>query len=239
MAEKNIRIQYEIAFPNGRTQELLVELDPVTYLSQVPPRDNYPEWTALTCHQCKNCPLSPAQHPHCPIARHIVGVAEAFSKNISYEEVKVTIRTEARTYQREIALHNVLRSLVGLYMATSGCPIMDKLRPLAVLHLPFATCQETAYRALSIYALAQIFIHKRGGKPDWAFEDFGKFYQEVEIVNQGFHQRLVSAGLEDATLNAVGNLNCYAQFTQSLLEYGKLEKIEDWFSAYFEEGKKN
>jgi hypothetical protein len=239
MTEKNIQVHYEIVFPDGRKQDFFVELDPVSYLSQTPPREHYPEWTKLACHQCPNCPLDPAKHPRCPIAEHLVGIAEAFSRNISHEEVRVTIRTEARTYQKDLALQNVLRSLFGLYMATSGCPRMDKLRPLAVLHLPFATCKETAYRALSIYALAQIFVHRRGGQADLELRDFEKFYAEVEVVNRAFHHRLVSAGLEDASLNAIGNLNCYSQFTQLLLEHGKLEKIETLFSAYFDEGSKS
>lgn len=232
MAEKNIRILYEISFPNNRKQNFLIELDPETYTVKTVPRASYPEWTQLTCHQCSNCPLDPSSHPRCPIAENIVEVAEAFSKNISYEEVRVTVRTDARDYQKDTPLQNALRSLIGLYMATSGCPIMDKMRPLTVLHIPFATCQETAHRVLANYALAQIFIQKHGGQPDWEFKGLTKIYQEIELVNRAFHQRLVSAHLEDASLNAIGNLNCYALFTQSLLEYGDVNKIEKLFSAY-------
>ena len=110
---------------------------------------------------------------------------------------------------------------------------MDKLRPLVLTHFPFATIEETAYRALSMYVLAQYFIQKRGGHPNWDLKNLGKIYQEVEIVNQAFHKRLVSAGFEDASLNAIGNLNCYALFTQMCLAPEKLKKIENLFSAYF------
>jgi len=110
---------------------------------------------------------------------------------------------------------------------------MEKLRPMVYNHLPFATGQETAYRVLSMYALAQFFITKKGGKPDLEFKLLEKIYEDVEIVNRAFHLRLVSAGLTDASLNAIGNLNCYAHFTQMALEPEKLGKIESLFSSYF------
>ena len=109
---------------------------------------------------------------------------------------------------------------------------MDKLRPLVLTHLPFATIAETAYRSLSMYALAQCLIHKWGGKADLAFKGLGEIYKAVELVNSDFHKRLKSAGFSDASLNAIGNLNCYAQFTQMTLEPGALDSIENLFSAY-------
>lgn len=65
-----------------------------------------------------------------------------------------------------------------------------------------------------------------------SLEGLGKIYQEIEIVNRGLHQRLVTAKLNDACLNAIGNLNCYALFTQMFLAPGKLEQIEKLFTAY-------
>lgn len=233
MEKENIKIQYEITFKNGERKKFALELAPDTLALQCPPRTHYPEWAKLTCHQCPICPLDPKKYPYCPIASNLVGMVEAFAHHISYEEVNVTIHTEARTYQRLIPLQNALRSLFGICMPTSNCPIMDKLRPMVLVHLPFATRQETAYRVLSMFALAQLFIHRRGGKPDWEFQSLSKIYQDIEIVNRSFHQRLVSVGLADASLNAIGNLNCYAQFTQMALESPKLSEIEHLFTAYF------
>lgn len=233
MPEENIKIQYEIAFANGPKKKISAELSPATLALQRPPQNYFPDWTKLTCSQCPNCPLDPQKTPDCPVASNLVEITEMFARNISYEEVSVTITTGARTYQRKLSLQDALRSLLGIYMPTSGCPIMDKLRPMVFVHLPFATRQETAYRVLSMYALAQLFIHRRGGNSDWEFKGLEKIYQDVEIVNRAFHKRLVSAGLADATLNAIGNLNCYAQFTQMVLEPTKLSQIENLFAAYF------
>ncbi|MBU9888601.1 MAG: hypothetical protein KTQ49_01870 [Candidatus Omnitrophica bacterium] len=233
MAEANITFDYEISFPDGKTQTFHLELDPDS-LALIPiPQERYPEWTKLGCFQCSRCPLDPKDHPRCPVAENLVVPTTAFARDLSYKEVEVVIRTPSRNYQKKIALQNALRSLFGIYMTTSGCPILDKLRPLVASHLPFASVTETAFRVFSMYALAQCFIQKRGGTPDWDFKRLGKIYQDVEGVNRDFHRRLVSAGLQDASLNAITNLNCYAQFNQMLLEPHGLGRIERLFKPYF------
>jgi hypothetical protein len=55
----------------------------------------------------------------------------------------------------------------------------------------------------------------------------------VEIVNRDFHQRLISAGFADAALNAIVNLDCYAQFTQMMLEPERMRQLENLFAAYY------
>jgi hypothetical protein len=232
MTSDCVKFHYTISFQDGRYQEFLIELDPDSLALLSPPQENHPDWTRLACAQCPNCPLDPQKYPHCPIARNLAPVIDKFARNISHEEVNVTIETHARDYHQKISLQNALRSLFGIYMVTSGCPVMDPLRPLVLTHLPFATMEETSYRVLSMYMLAQFFILKNGGKPDWDFKNLGKIYQEIEIVNRAFHERLGHANLQDASLNAIGNLNCYAQFTQMLLEPGNLKRIEKLFAAY-------
>jgi hypothetical protein len=232
MAEKNIRLEYEISSRDGQKKNFLIELDPDSLALVFPLPDVYPEWTKLGCSQCENCPLDPNDHPHCPVAVSLIKITGEFSRNISHEEVSVSILTKPRNYQRNIPLHDALRSIFGIYMVTSGCPIMDKLRPLVLIHLPFATMAETTYRALSMYALAQFFIKRKGGEIDWEFKGLDKIYRDVGTVNRAFHKRLQNAGFSDANLNAIGNLDCYAQFTQMTLEPEKLKRLEKLFSAY-------
>jgi len=233
MAEGTIKLHYEITFKDGRKKSFPIELRADTLELIAPPPTSLPDWTQLSCHQCANCPLDPKSHPRCPIAVNILAITQVFATNISHEEVHVSIQTLPRNYSRDIALHDALRSIFGIYMATSGCPVMDKLRPLVLTHLPFATIAETAYRALSMYALAQCLIHKRGGKADLEFKGLKEIYKAVELVNRDFHKRLKSAGFSDASLNAIGNLNCYAQFTQMTLEPERIKQLENLFRAYY------
>ncbi|MEI7750527.1 MAG: hypothetical protein WCJ71_00420 [Candidatus Omnitrophota bacterium] len=233
MPQTPLGFEYEFVFPDKRKKTFSIRLDPHTLGLMAPSGKELPAWTRLDCCQCPNCPLTIKEHPFCPVAQNLFPVIEAFSCDISYHEVSVTIRTEPRDYQKTVPLQSALRSLFGIYMATSGCPVLDKLRPLVFTHLPFATTKETAYRAISMYVMAQFFIQRRGGKPDWELKDLEQIYKEVEIVNQAFHKRLSSTKIQDATLNAICSLNCYAQFTGMALSFDQLKELEALFSAYF------
>ncbi len=236
MPDDPIQIRYKIVFNNGRTTEFPIEFDPLSLkLTSPPPPPHLPDWAKLSCHQCPNCPFKEAHYPYCPAAVNLFMIIQAFSCDISYHEVKVTVWTKPRTYQQDISLQNALRSLAGLLMASSDCPHLAKLRPLIWTHLPFATTRETAYRALSMYLMAQFFIQKKGGGADWSLKSFEKMYQEIEVVNSAFHKRLLSAGISDAALNAIVNLNCYAQFSQMFLQPGSLSDLEASFIAHFPE----
>jgi len=233
MSPGQLDFTYELVFESGAKETISFALDAETLSIKALPADPLPDWTELGCQKCPCCPLDAGTSPNCPVAVNLSGVINSFSRHVSFEKVSVSIKTAARTYQKDISLQDALRSLLGLYMASSGCPILDKLRPLVRSHLPFATMEETAYRALSMYVLAQFFVQRRGGAPDWDLEGLGKLYKDVEIVNQAFHKRLETAGLADASLNAVGNLNYYAQFTNMVLKPEGLKKIENLFSSYF------
>lgn len=233
MSQPAFVFEYEFVFPNGRKKNFSIHLDPKTLELIAPSREELPAWTKLDCCQCPNCPLDIKTHPFCPVAKNLLPAIESFSCDFSYREVKVIIRTEPRDYQKTVPLQTALRSLFGIYMAASGCPVLDKLRPLVFTHLPFATTKETAYRAISMYVMAQFFIQRRGEKPDLELKDLERIYKEIEVVNQAFHKRLSTTRIQDATLNAIGSLNCYAQFTEMLLSSGQIKEIEALFSAYF------
>ena len=133
--------------------------------------------------------------------------------SISCEDVDVLISTEARTYMKRTSVQAGVSSLVGLYMATAGCPIMQRLRPMVYCHLPFATLEETVYRVLAMYMLAQHFVYREGGEPDWELKGLVKVYDDVRLVNEHFARRLMCAAREDASLNALVQLDVLADFT--------------------------
>jgi len=92
-------IAYEFAFADGTSYDFSVELRRPS-LELVPaPTGGEPEWTELTFRRCPNCLLNIADHTHCPVARNLAPVAEAFHDRVSYDEVEVTVHTEARTYK--------------------------------------------------------------------------------------------------------------------------------------------
>jgi hypothetical protein len=235
---KVITFHYKFKMSDGRLKEFLVQLDGET-LSLIPKqRDSYPEWTRLSDHQCPNCPLKESEHPRCPIAANLTDVVEVFKDSISHEEAEIEIETESRTYSKRTSLQNGISSLIGIYMVTSGCPVMDKLKPMVRTHLPFATAEETMYRAVTMYLLAQYFLWKSGKNPDWEMSELVKIYEEVRVVNKSFCKRLLETRIQDSTLNAIVHLDCFADMTSFSLQEEKLNQIQRLFGAYIASSKK-
>ena len=158
---------YRFKQKDGRVQEFPVSLDAKT-LNVVRKPGPLPDWTKLEYNQCENCPLSVKTHERCPVAVNLVPLMDAFSDRLSYETVEVEIESPSRKVSKVVPLAEGIRSLLGLHMAASGCPVLDRLKPLVRTHLPFASWDETAFRVIGSYLLQQFFIARRGGIPDWA-----------------------------------------------------------------------
>jgi hypothetical protein len=164
--------------------------------------DLAPKWTSLEYNQCSNCPLSKAQHSHCPAAVDLYQVVEDFRRLPAFKKVQVWVRTPEREYTKLAGIEEGLRSLVGLIMATSACPISSKLRPMAHNHLPFASPQEFTLRAVSLYLARQYFNMREGRHADWDLKGLVKMFQQLQLVNQAFWQRIHDTCEGDSTLKA-------------------------------------
>src|SRR5206468_7329766 len=114
-----------------------------------------------------------------------------------------TVETDERTISRICPVQSGLYSLLGIYMVASGCPEMQKLKPLVRFHLPFASIQETMFRVFSMYLAAQYFRSKKGMKPDWTLEGLSKIYHQINDVNVRLSRRIAKASEQDATMNAL------------------------------------
>jgi hypothetical protein len=120
-------------------------------------------------------------------------------------------------------------------MVVSGCPIMNKLRPMAFTHLPFATVEETTYRAVSMYLLAQYFRNRHGKKADWSLEELLKIYEEVRAVNHSFVRRLLSINPLDASINALVSLDCFGTVAAFSIVQDSLKALEPLFQSYLDD----
>jgi len=235
MTEKSIHFRYKFTLADGDVKEFDLRLDSETLSLITPGRESHPEWTRLSYRQCPNCPLTPSQL-QCPIAANLVDVVDCFKDFISYDQADIEVATEERVYKKHTSLQKGISSLIGIYMVTSGCPIMDKLRPMVKTHLPFATAEETLYRAFSMYLLAQYYLSRTGQKPDWVFEDLTRIYAEVHVVNKSFCERLEDAHIKDGIVNAVATLDCFAEFVEAPLQRRVLDRMEALFFAYLKSG---
>ena len=137
--------------------------------------NSYLEWTRLDRKQCPNCPLKVENCAHYPAAVRIHEVLETFKDATSVERVDLSVVTQRRTFRQECDLQTGLNSMLGLQLATSGCPILKQLRAMATFHIPFCTFGETLYRTISAYLTRQFFVYKEGGEPGWDLKDLKAF----------------------------------------------------------------
>lgn len=205
-----------------------VLLDKRTLQHVGPSPDAPPRWAKMDNHRCEGCQLDPAEHAYCPAALSIVELVERFDSIFSYSEVQVIVDSPERQYRAKTSVQRALSSLVGLYMATSGCPALAPFRAMARFHLPFASREETIFRAASSYLLAQYFKRKRGESADLDLDGLRETYDTIHHINMALANRLRDVSRGDANLNALVLLDLYAQDLPLSID-GNLDELETLF----------
>jgi len=231
-SNKIITYNYKFEFSDGTEKEFDIKLDSKTLDLIQSEKKSFPAWAELNFFKCPNCPLNERQHGFCPIAVNLLDVVDAFKGRVSHEEVDVSIITNDRTYIKHTSLQKGLSSMIGIYMVTSGCPVMEKLKPMVRHHLPFATEEETKYRAIAMYLMAQYFLSKHSEKPDWGLKNLSDIYADVRTVNNAFCQRLSNIQTKDASINALVILDCFAGSVRFSISKDMMDEIEIIFKAY-------
>lgn len=226
-------IRYRFQMDDGTRAEFEVVLDPVT-LQLGEPAALLPEWTALDFHQCPHCPLPAGPGARCPAAAHLARLVTFFSHLPSHAGARVEVSTSERTVMQRTTVQRGVSALMGLIMATSGCPVTTFFRPMARFHLPFATSDETTYRAASTYLLAQYFRKQRGETAGLELDGLTAIYQDMHQLNRAFARRLRAATTQaDSSVNAVVLLDVLAGALTSESE-DRLPQLEANFGPYLE-----
>jgi hypothetical protein len=228
-----IVFKYRFIFKSGRETEFDIKLDRKS-LSVIPKSQlGYPEWIILGHRKCPICPLDEKNVNYCPVAKNMLGVVDAFKGIRPDEPIELYIQNEMRDYHKSTTVKEGMSSLIGIYMVTSGCPVLDKLRPMVRFHLPFANEQETRYRAITMYLMAQYLLYKQNRVPDWDLKYLFSIYKSVQIVNKAFHERLADSALKNATIEALGKLDYYAgDVTSSIVDKDAINEFSGLFGAY-------
>jgi hypothetical protein len=160
-----------------------------------------------------------------------VEIVETFKDRLSHEQVSVEVVTGERTYRKSTTIQEGLSSLKGIVMTTSGCPVMERLKPMVRFHLPFATLEETSFRMIAMYLVAQYYRRQKGLAADDSLGGLEQIYADVTEVNKCFARRLLEATKKDANLNALVNLDCFAEMVPLTAEE-MLAEFEPYFAAY-------
>jgi len=231
---KNLIFKYSFRYLDGTIKKLAIELDNNT-LSFINKEDSPPTWAKLENSKCPNCTLDPSKNKYCPIAKNLTGLVEMFQSSDSSEKVEITLKSQERSYTKRSTLQRGLSSIIGIIMTSSGCSILDKLRPLVRYHLPLASLDETRFRVISMYLIAQYYRKENDLEPDWELNDLSKLYAEIQIVNKFFCDRLIAMNMEDASTNALTILNCFANYIPFSLTEDLLSNMDSSFKIFLQE----
>lgn len=234
-ARPTVSYRYHLRSANGGERKYTVTLDQETLELVLPARDAAPEWTRLGFNKCPNCTLDDRQSPACPAALAVADLVILFRDSISHEVVDVRVDGPERTYLKRVSMQDVAGALMGLLMATCGCPILGKLRPLAATHLPFPSFDEASYRFVTMHLLAQYFLVESGKLPGFDLKRLVDFYgKEISPVNSCFCRRLREArlGRGDANLNGVNILDAMGMIASASIEEESMKRWRGLFSAH-------
>ena len=227
-----LSFEYRFSRDESARQTYRLELDARTLEALAPAHeDSPPEWARLAFHQCPGCPLSAAEVTWCPLARRLADLQPLFEDVISWQEMDVEVTTPERTMVARTTAQRALGSLMGLLMPVSGCPHTRYFRPMARFHLPFASEDETIFRACGMYLLAQYFLDEDDADAGSGLDGLETIYEQLQEVNRHIARRLREGTSGDSMVNAVVLLDMLARALPWAIQ-DRVEELRPLFSAY-------
>lgn len=228
----NVCIKYYFLLESGTKKSFAFQFEPLP--PDLPPRlsKKLPDWTRLNFYQCSNCPYNPNEHDHCPLALNLVDIITCFDGLLSYEKVYLKVVTEEREVSRHTTVQHGMSSLMGLAIASSGCPHTSFFAPMAHFHVPLASVKETVFRAVTSYLLSQYFLKQEGYDADFDLVGLRAIYKNLQLVNISIADRLRSATESDSSVNAIILLDTYAQALPIVMDTA-LEEIKNMYNPYY------
>ena len=186
-----------------------------------------PEWSRLSSYQCAPCTLTADRHPFCPVARNIAELVTAFKDLTSHMRCVVSCSSAERMVTKDTTVQEGLASILGLLMATSGCPVLDFFRPMARFHLPFSTVDESIFRVVAMYLLRQYY--RKGAQNADPLAEIRTHYAQVKQVNAGLLDRIRHISALDADKNAIVTLASLSQILEMEIDTN-LESLQHLFT---------
>jgi hypothetical protein len=224
-------IQYRFTFEKQihKIFDFTLDLDRLELIAAEPKK--LPFWTHLEFYKCRHCPFAVKKTHHCPLAVNLVEIVDCFEGMVSYDKVYVEVLIGERQTSQHTTVQRGMSSLMGLLIATSRCPYTDFFKPMARFHQPLADEDETIYRALSTYLMAQYFKKTEGLDADLNFDGLTTIYRNMQVVNTAIAKRLRAATSTDSSVNAIVLLDILAQALPFTIKKS-LENIRDLFEPF-------
>lgn len=225
------RITYEFTLQDGEkeTFDLVFDARTTELITDVEEKALF--WTHLEYEKCSHCPLQPDKEPHCPVALNLVPAIAKFDHLMSFEKISVKVVSLERQVELQTTAQEGLSSLMGLLIAGSRCPYTHFFKPMARFHLPFASKDETIWRAAATFLLGRYFTKNGLCQADLKLDGLVKIYDDVARLNDAMVQRLRAATSKDSAVNALVHLDVFAKFLMPPLDdtLGHIKAIFDPF----------
>jgi hypothetical protein len=228
-----LKIEYIFHLKGGKIARFPLAINEASMEVVLSTDSSKPDWTRLEFHQCPNCPLDPETQPFCPLSLSLNSLMHGGDQLISYDTLAVEVQTPQRRVHQITTAQEALSALMGLIIATSGCPHTAFFKPMARFHLPMADLDETIFRAASMYLTAQYFISRSGGKADLELEGLKDIYKNIQVVNRSIADRLREVSSQDGMVNGLIILDLFAKEMPPSIDEA-LESLKPLFSAYLE-----
>ena len=222
------QLTYHFQFMDGRSWTYELKIG-----SEVNDQTPLAPWTELDFYRCKNCPLDSSLSPACPLANGLHPLLEGFKGTESHDHVQVKVDWRGREILQTTTIQRAASSLMGAVSANSGCPHTRFLKPMVWFHQPLSQADETLFRALGSYLLAQKLRAREGKKPDWELENLLNAYQNVRIVNRGISRRIQEASTQDSEINGLILLDLLASDMLNAIENYEGE-LDGYFAEFLE-----
>ena len=222
-------IRYRFDFDKDNVLEFAC--DPNGDTSRETGEETIVDWLRLDRHRCPHCEVPLQSRWTCPAALSLLPVIRAFSNRISHETVKVTVMRDDLKLEAVTSTQQAVRSLVGLLLALSSCPVMMRLRPMAYFHLPFGDTPHTVFRAVGMFLTAQYMRQLEGLTPEWNLQGLLDAYSKLHQINAKLAARLREAAKKDATVNSVVILDVLSYEVEMSIEKN-LMTLKPLFAGY-------
>ena len=227
MSESLISISYLFDFENNNVKTFEALLNSSTLSLVLPESYEIPSWAIAF--RCSQFPQETANSRCCSICVNISHLIEEFKTFDSVTPCTISVRTKERNYSLKSDVQRGLSSLLGLYMATSDCPFLGFLRPMARFHLPFASTEETIFRSTGSYLIGQYFKAKKSNQADFELSRLPATYSKVSKINHDIIRHLhKNYYAHDAYANSLVILDNFAQMILAFLP----EELDEFSSFY-------
>ena len=191
------------------------------------------DWLAFDTFRCDPCEIPAGSRTTCPAAIAMKPVVELFRRHVSFEKVDLIVEMHGVKLESVLPLQIAIRSLLGLVLAFSDCPVLKRFRPLAHFHLPFGDKEHNTFRVLGMFLIGQYLRDLHGHEPDWKLECLHEFYKKVHRVNVKLADRMRAVPGGDASVNSLVSLDVLAAMVELSLD-DTSKKLIPLFASFFE-----